>query len=129
MSVTDRLGRRELESHAKAMHDTVMLRPTAIRPKNNDNLDGSDHPHPKPLMAKTLAYSITAPKRVADTQRNSGVGVRDNSALSAEARTTTRSGSSGDIPIALAPALRSIPRFEELGNPWGGRARLEFSRP
>lgn len=118
-----------MESQTKAMHDTVMLRPIASRPKINDELDGSDHPQPKPLMAKTLAYSITAPTRVAEAQRMSGVGFRDSKTPSVEARATTRTGRSGDILIASTLALRRIHRFEEPGNPLAGIAPLEASRP
>lgn len=124
ISVTRKRGRMELVSHEKAMHDTLMLRPTAKRPKINDDLDGSAHPQPKPLITKTLAYSIAAAKTVARAHLSRGMGLRDNSVLSTEARTTMRTGRSGDIAYCFGPCPAAHPSLRGTWQSIGGKSAV-----
>jgi hypothetical protein len=114
----------ELVSHEKAMHDALMLRPTAKRPQISDDLDGSAHPQPKPLITKMLEYSITTATIVAREHRRSGIDLRDNSVATTEARTTITSGRIGDIAYCFGPCPAAHPSLRGTEQSIGGKSAV-----
>ena len=124
INVTREWGRMELVIHVKAKHDALMLRPTAKRPQISDDLDGSAHPQPKPLITKTLEYWITAAAIVARAHRSRGIGLRDNRALTTEARTTTRTGRIGDIAYCFGPCPAAHPALRGTEQSIGGNSAV-----